>query len=176
MWLLGFELRTFGKAVGALNHWAISPAQKGTLLLVTPGTFRRAVGALNHWAISPAQNGTLLLVTPGTFYGQGTMANGSTGWRDSHWGQAGEDWFLIHIFVYLFVFGDRVSRCSPGCPGTHFVDQAGLELRNLPASASWALGSPRPALIHMFAFSFLIHFIKNCWWIDMHCRYHYIKV
>jgi hypothetical protein len=27
-----------------------------------------------------------------------------------------------------------------GCPGTHFVDQAGLELRNLPASASQVLG------------------------------------
>jgi hypothetical protein len=26
MWLLGFELRTFGRAVGVLNHWAISPA------------------------------------------------------------------------------------------------------------------------------------------------------
>ena len=25
--------------------------------------------------------------------------------------------------------------CSPGYPGTHFVDQAGLELRNPPASA-----------------------------------------
>jgi hypothetical protein len=25
---------------------------------------------------------------------------------------------------------------SSGCPGTHFVDQADLELRNLPASAS----------------------------------------
>ena len=29
---------------------------------------------------------------------------------------------------------------SPGCPGTHSVDQAGLELRNLPASASQGLG------------------------------------
>jgi hypothetical protein len=28
---------------------------------------------------------------------------------------------------------------SPGCPETHFVDQAGLELRNLPASASQVL-------------------------------------
>jgi hypothetical protein len=28
---------------------------------------------------------------------------------------------------------DRVSLCSPSCPGTHSVDQAGLELRNLPA-------------------------------------------
>jgi hypothetical protein len=27
-----------------------------------------------------------------------------------------------------------------GCPGTHSVDQAGLELRNLPASASQVLG------------------------------------
>jgi chaperonin GroEL (HSP60 family) len=26
MWLLGFELRTFGRAVRALNRWAISPA------------------------------------------------------------------------------------------------------------------------------------------------------
>jgi hypothetical protein len=31
---------------------------------------------------------------------------------------------------------DRVSLYSPGCPGTHSVDQAGLELRNPPASAS----------------------------------------
>jgi hypothetical protein len=38
------------------------------------------------------------------------------------------------------VFQDRISLCSPGCPGTHFVDQAGLELRNLPASASRVLG------------------------------------
>jgi hypothetical protein len=36
----------------------------------------------------------------------------------------------------LFVFGDRVSLYSPGCPGTHFVDQAGLKFRNPPASAS----------------------------------------
>jgi hypothetical protein len=26
MWLLGIELRTSGRAVGALNRWAISPA------------------------------------------------------------------------------------------------------------------------------------------------------
>jgi hypothetical protein len=45
------------------------------------------------------------------------------------------------LFVCLFVcFWDRVSLCSPGCPGTHFVDQAGLELRNPPASASQVLG------------------------------------
>jgi hypothetical protein len=36
----------------------------------------------------------------------------------------------------FLVFQERVSLCSPGCPGTHSVDQAGFELRNLPASAS----------------------------------------
>jgi hypothetical protein len=35
---------------------------------------------------------------------------------------------------------NRVSLCSPGCPGTHAVDQAGLQLRNQPASASQVLG------------------------------------
>jgi hypothetical protein len=44
------------------------------------------------------------------------------------------------FFVCLFVFLDRVSLYSPGCPGTHFVDQASLELRNPPASASQVLG------------------------------------
>jgi hypothetical protein len=44
------------------------------------------------------------------------------------------------VVVVFFVFRDRVSLYSPGCPGTHFVDQAGLELRNPPASASRVLG------------------------------------
>jgi hypothetical protein len=47
------------------------------------------------------------------------------------------------LFVFVFVilaFWDRVSLCSPGCPGTHFVDQGILEFRNSPASASWVLG------------------------------------
>jgi hypothetical protein len=30
--------------------------------------------------------------------------------------------------------------CSPGCPGTCFIDQAVLELRDPPASASQVLG------------------------------------
>jgi hypothetical protein len=37
------------------------------------------------------------------------------------------------IFVCLvFVFGDRVSLCSPGGLGTHCVDQDGLELKDPP--------------------------------------------
>ena len=50
----------------------------------------------------------------------------------------------IFLFVWLvgwfWFFRDRVSLCSPGCPGTYFVDQASLELRNPPASASQVLG------------------------------------
>jgi hypothetical protein len=42
--------------------------------------------------------------------------------------------------VLFCFFRDRVSLCSPGCPGTHSVDQAGLKLRNPPASASQVLG------------------------------------
>jgi hypothetical protein len=42
--------------------------------------------------------------------------------------------------VGFLVFRDRVSLCSPSCPGTHSVDQAGLELRNLPAFSSQVLG------------------------------------
>ena len=30
MWLLGFELRTIGRTVSAPNHWAISPALRGS--------------------------------------------------------------------------------------------------------------------------------------------------
>jgi hypothetical protein len=47
---------------------------------------------------------------------------------------------LFLLLLLLLLFQDRVSLYSPGCPGTHFVDQAGLELRNPPASASQVLG------------------------------------
>jgi hypothetical protein len=43
-------------------------------------------------------------------------------------------WFCFVSFCF-----DRVSLCGSGCPGTHFVDQAGLKLRNPPASASQVL-------------------------------------
>jgi hypothetical protein len=47
---------------------------------------------------------------------------------------------LPDFFFFFLVFRDRVSLYSLGCPGTHFVDQAGLELRNPPVSASQVLG------------------------------------
>ena len=47
---------------------------------------------------------------------------------------------LLFGWLVGFGFEDRVSLYSPGGPGTHSVDQAGLELRDLPASASQELG------------------------------------
>ena len=49
--------------------------------------------------------------------------------------------YILDIFIFLLllvvvVFRDRVSLCSPDCPGTHSVDQGGLELIDLPTSAS----------------------------------------
>jgi hypothetical protein len=44
-------------------------------------------------------------------------------------------YFFFFFFFFFLVFRDRVSLGSPGCPATHSVDQAGLELRNSPASA-----------------------------------------
>ena len=65
--------------------------------------------------------------------------------------------FVCFLFFVLFWFGfwDRVSLYSSGCPRTHFVDQAGLELRNPPASASLVLGlkvcSTMPCLLELLS-------------------------
>jgi hypothetical protein len=46
---------------------------------------------------------------------------------------------LGDCFCFDFGFWVFHTRCSPGCPGTHSVDQAGLELRDLPGSTSEVL-------------------------------------
>jgi hypothetical protein len=47
---------------------------------------------------------------------------------------------VVVVRDFFFFFRDRVSLYSSGCPGTHFVNQAALELRNPPVSASRVLG------------------------------------
>jgi hypothetical protein len=67
----------------------------------------------------------------------------SPNFKTINWKQMSNGTKTVALFCFVlfcFVFRDRVSLYSPGCPGTHFVDQAGLELRNSPASASWVLG------------------------------------
>jgi hypothetical protein len=52
----------------------------------------------------------------------------------------GFGFWVLGFGFWVLGFGDRFSLCGSGCPGTHSVDQAGLELRNLPASTSQVLG------------------------------------
>jgi hypothetical protein len=67
---------------------------------------------------------------------------------------------LLLFFVCLF-FRHRVSLYSPGCPGTHSVDQAGLELRNLPASASQVLGLKACTIMPGY-YEYLLHSMYPC--------------
>ena len=73
--------------------------------------------------------------------------------------------FVCFCFVVVVVFRDSVSLYSPGCPGTHFVDQALLKLRNLPASDSRVLGLKGffvfLFLVFCFFFGFLFDFLTN---------------
>ena len=60
-----------------------------------------------------------------------------------------DDWVLfVCLVLFCFVLGDRVSLFSLGCPGIHFVDQAGLELRDPSVSASRVLGLKTYATMH----------------------------
>ena len=73
-------------------------------------------------------------------------------WDNHHPDYSGFLWIKLVLFCFVFClfvcFWDRVSLCSPGWPGTHSVDQAGLELTNPPASASQVLGLKAcPAMI-----------------------------
>jgi hypothetical protein len=63
---------------------------------------------------------------------------------------------LLRLFVCLF-FRDRVSLYRPGCPGTHFVDQTGLELRNPPVPASQVLGLKACTTMPGLSVCFLLH-------------------
>jgi hypothetical protein len=62
----------------------------------------------------------------------------------------GLGWFGL-VWFGLVWFGFGFLR-SPGCLGTHSVDQAGLKLRNLPASDSQVLGLKLCATTAVFFF------------------------
>ena len=80
-------------------------------------------------------------------------------------------WFLLLLlfcFVFcFFFFSDRVSLCNPRCPGTHSVDQAGIELRNVTASATQVLGlkacatTPGWKVIFVSVYSVQIKLLNN---------------
>jgi hypothetical protein len=63
-------------------------------------------------------------------------------------------WFLFFCLVFFFCF--FFFETGFLCPGTHFVDQAGLELRNPTASASRVLGLKASATTARLWSAFLI--------------------
>jgi hypothetical protein len=67
---------------------------------------------------------------------------------------------LLLLLLLLIFFGDRVPLYCSGCPGTHSVEQAGFELRNLSVSASQVLGLKVCATTAWLWLSFLIR-IEN---------------
>ena len=56
-------------------------------------------------------------------------------------------WFFRVLFVvFVFAFQDTVFLDSPGCPGTHSVDQAGLKLQR--SSCLCLLGAGTKSVCH----------------------------
>jgi hypothetical protein len=83
---------------------------------------------------------------------------------------------LLFCLFVCFLFFKTGSLYSPGCPGTHLVDQTGLKLRNLPASASASgvLGlkacNTTPSSIHgLFCFCFCFSFLFVCFVVFCFC-------
>lgn len=52
--------------------------------------------------------------------------------------------------VLLFLFEHRVSLCSLSCPGTHYVDRAGIELTKAFTFVSLVLGLKVYATKHSY--------------------------
>ncbi|GAB1297464.1 F-box only protein 33 [Apodemus speciosus] len=81
---------------------------------------------------------------PGDGGGSGGGTDTGTGGEEGEALQLSSRWLeVLRIYLELVLcvlLSIRNNRVS-GCPGTHFVDQAGLELRNPPATASQVLGS-----------------------------------
>lgn len=100
-------------------------------------------------------------------------------WRRKGRGECGTILFQLKILVndafclLLFCFENRVILCSSACSGIHAVDQAGLRLRDLSASAFHVLGLRICATIHgknyffknnMYAYVFLCEYMNMYPW------------
>jgi hypothetical protein len=74
--------------------------------------------------------------------------------------------YFFFVCLFLFLFFETGFLCvALSCPGTHFVDQAGLKLRNPPASASQVLGlkscSITPGSFVFLVLNFVIFAYEN---------------
>jgi hypothetical protein len=125
-----------------LAQWVKTPATKPEDLRLIPGPHVMEGKKNNSWKLSCDVWACMCVCMP-------AMAHMQSGSQESNSGQGWQQVpslaepscrptaELVSWDAILVAF---VSLCSPGCPGTHSVDQAGLELRNLPASASRVLG------------------------------------
>ena len=142
----------------AFNFWAISPVYVGGLLSLV--TFPPIIWCVYSFKAE---------IAPGIWRRHYSLELRPIAWvcgleaQPLLWlfachGQFAWFWFSFFLFLFFFFFfsffWDRVSLCSPGCPGNHSVDQAGLKLRNSPASASQVLGlkacATTPSLVQFF--------------------------
>jgi hypothetical protein len=166
MWLLGIELQISGRAVSALNHWAISPALSFTFYFVRKRSWYIGPGDLTF-----SLSLSLFFFKTGSFY---IVWNSlcRPGWPQTHRDPPASASQVLglkvcitiprrlytcsppvstsHVlrllvkatesFFFFSILWDRVSLCSPGCPRTHSLDQTSLELTEiclpLPPSAA----------------------------------------
>jgi hypothetical protein len=82
-------------------------------------------------------------------------------------------WFWLVGWLVGWFFGffrDRVSLCSPGCPGTHFVDQAGLESEiHLPLPPKcWITGMRHHCPAHTQCFLKIYVCLYVCMYVCMY--------
>jgi hypothetical protein len=79
---------------------------------------------------------------------------GSRNWSREHGGKLLAS--LISLACSTYFLFSLFGFCSSGCPGTHSIKQAGLELRDPPASASQMLGLKGCATTAQLCPAFLI--------------------
>lgn len=81
----------------------------------------------------------------------------------SHFFQLASKYGILckYSFCLFFYFGDCISLCNPGSPGTHSVsvDQTGLEIQDLSTSASGGL--ILEAWVTMQLYHHLFHWLRR---------------
>jgi hypothetical protein len=170
MWLLGIEHRTSGRAVGALNHWAISPAQdfvlsKWQCLMPVTVSWENRDGILRSvevcvsWVLTfrymqkySSNHSTCLFSSfwPVSFQGQrkeGCVHKSSSSWT-SYSGHAG-DWTQGLACLRQTAVPLSYSRSPPMCSfltllSVTVIQAVGVSIQHDPASTfRWNLIKPQ---------------------------------
>ena len=78
--------------------------------------------------------------------------------------------FFLFVCFLFFVFRDRVSLYSPSCPGTHFIDQAGLDRKWTQKSACLCVSAGIKGVWHhaqlpSWILVYLFVFEQSTWYV-----------